>query len=262
MLQTICTITIPQPYTFIPGAIFIAAASWSTVSGILGLKKESEETTRIVGRTTAYLDFGDKSHVGKLPGSLAFPTGSVPERKPPKLAIMLIGSRCQSKLGAVQPEFKEMGEVFAGMLHELRNAPPEEDVGFLNAEAYMHSGDSTNNSNMVRIPTLLTLGRRLTPWKVCLYFRTYAHMIKFAHAKGGAHWDSWNKFRDLQRDKAKLGTEIGLWHEAYEISNAESIYINMPSACVACFPNSILTTMNFYRIGSRGHVGSRSHSKR
>lgn len=47
---------------------------------------------------------------------------------------------------------------------------------------------------------------------------------------GGRHWKAWNKFRKLQRDQAKLGKEIGLWHEAFEVSNAEGIYINMPSA--------------------------------
>lgn len=52
-------------------------------------------------------------------------------------------------------------------------------------------------------------------------------MLRFAHKDGSKHWPAWNKYRNLQREQHKLGTQIGLWHEVFEISNAESIYHNM-----------------------------------
>lgn len=146
-MQTLFTFFLPHPYTFIPGLVFIAVASAPNILSWIGLSSESEEAATIVGKTAAYLDFADPSHAGKQPGYPAFTNPN--ERRAPKLALMLIGSQCRSKFGAVQPEFKAMGDVFSSMIDELRTAPPEHDVGFLNAEFYMHGGRSANNSNMV-----------------------------------------------------------------------------------------------------------------
>lgn len=151
MLQTLFTSFIPYPYNFLPGAVFITIVSAPNVLRWLGLSSESKEATPIIGKTAAYLDFANPSHAGKQPGYSAFTTPH--EQRAPQLAVMLIGSQCRSSLGAVQPEFKEMGEVFASMIEELRAAPPEDDVGFLNAEFYMHGGRSANNSNMVSCPS-------------------------------------------------------------------------------------------------------------
>ncbi|KAF8590879.1 hypothetical protein K439DRAFT_1114186 [Ramaria rubella] len=194
-IQALCTLLLPCSYALLPGAVFIAIVNLPT----------------FLRMTSAYLEFADCSHAGKQPGAAAFTSPGTPERRPPKMALMIIGSQCRSKLGALQPEFKDMGEQFANMIQELRTAPPEDDVGFLNAEFYMHGGKSSGNSNMV-----------------CIYWKSYAHMHRFAHKEGGAHLPAWNNFRDLQRDRYKLSTEIGIWHEVYEISNAEAIYHNMP----------------------------------
>ncbi|KAF8473779.1 hypothetical protein JB92DRAFT_3134760 [Gautieria morchelliformis] len=208
-LQALFSFLLPHPYSFVPGAILIAIATLPNILRLVGLYPKDKEAAVIVGKTAAYLDFADPRHANKQPGSPAFTDYN--ERRVPPLALMLIGSQCRSKFGAVQPEFKEMGEVFASMIEELRTAPPEDDVGFLNAEFYMHGGESANNSNMV-----------------CIYWRSYQHMYRFAHKEGGKHWPAWNKYRTLQREQHKLGTEIGIWHEVFEISNAEAIYHNMP----------------------------------
>lgn len=111
----------------------------------LGVLPRREESTTIVGKTAAYLDFSNPVHAGKRPGAPAL----THEKNPPRLALMLIGSRCTSGLGAFQPEFVEMGDTISRMIDELRAASPEEDTGFLNLETYMHATNSSNNALMV-----------------------------------------------------------------------------------------------------------------
>ncbi|KAF8582598.1 hypothetical protein K439DRAFT_141029 [Ramaria rubella] len=148
-----------------------------TLLRMLSLCSTDEETAVIVGKTIAYLEFANSTNAGKQPSDTALTSADTHERCPQKLALMIIGSQCRSKLGALQPEYKEMGEQLADMIQELRDAPPEDDVSFLNAEFYMHGAKSSGNSNMVFI-----------------YWKSYAHMHRFAHKEGGSHLPAWNSF--------------------------------------------------------------------
>lgn len=112
----------------------------------VGFPKQDKDAGIVVGKTAAFLDFADPVHAGKEPGEIAV---SGPAETQPKLALMLIGSRCFSKMGSLELEYKGMGDVITQMIEELREAPPEDDTGFLNAENYVHAKDITGNGNMV-----------------------------------------------------------------------------------------------------------------
>ncbi|KAF8580338.1 hypothetical protein K439DRAFT_1619876 [Ramaria rubella] len=181
-----------HPYALLLGAVIISIVNLPTL--VCSACVPDKETAVIVGKTAAYLEFANSTNAGKQPGDTAF-TSDTHERCPQKLALMIISSQYRSKLEALQPEYKEMGEHLADMIQELRDAPPEDDVCFLNAEFYMHGAKLSGNSNM---------------------------------KEGGSHLPVWNSFRELQHHRYKLSTEIGIWHEVYKISNAEAIYPNMP----------------------------------
>ncbi|KAF8530568.1 hypothetical protein BU17DRAFT_79398 [Hysterangium stoloniferum] len=208
-LQALCSYFIPQPYTFAPGLLIVAASSIPTLLNALGLRRQPEDTTIVVGKTAAYLGFANPDNAGKQPGSPAFVDAEKPAPQP--FALMLIGSRCFSKLGSLQPEFKEMGDVINAMIDELRAAPPEHDVGFLNSEYYTHGAQPSGNSNMM-----------------CIYWKSYEHIHRFAHKVNGDHYPAWQKYMTLQRERSKLGSQIGIWHEIFDVSNAEGIYWHMP----------------------------------
>lgn len=207
-IQALSTYCLPAPYNNIPGLCIFLSAMVPWLLRKIGIPKKDEDAGVIVGKTAAFLDFADPIHAGKEPGEIAV---SGPAEAQPKLALMLIGSRCFTRMGSLELEYKGMGDVIAQMIEELRDAPPEDDTGFLNAENYVHAKDITGNGNMIAI-----------------YWRSYQHIWKFAHKADGTHYPAWARFMNLQKDSPKFGSKIGVWHEIYEISNAEGIYHNVP----------------------------------
>lgn len=58
------------------------------------------------------------------------------------------------------------------------------------------------------------------------YWRSFEHLIAYAHDREGAHFPAWGAFN---RAVGNDGT-VGIWHETYliEAGKFESIYGNMP----------------------------------
>ncbi|GJJ06668.1 hypothetical protein Clacol_000863 [Clathrus columnatus] len=252
-IQALSTYFIPFPYNNIPGLFIFLSAMVPWLFRKLGLPKQDKDAGVLVGKTAAYLDFANPINAGKEPGELAISPSPRPE---PKLALMLIGSRCYSKMGSLELEYKNMGDVITQMVDELRAAPPEDDTGFLSSENYMHAKDVTGNCNMI-----------------VLYWRSYQHIWQFAHKRDGAHYPAWDRYMKLQRESHRLGTEIGIWHEIYEISNAEGIYHNMPRMGLGdmwdavktengstVYRNSLVTGTGLYT-SSNGRLGYRDSQK-
>ncbi|KIJ40934.1 hypothetical protein M422DRAFT_32049 [Sphaerobolus stellatus SS14] len=206
-IQALFTYFLPAPYAYIPGAALVAASLLPHIMGKLGLSKQAQECIIVPGKTTAFLDFANPVHAGKPPGAPAL----TDEKRPAQLAVMLIGSRSSTALGALEPSFVEMGEAIGAMVKELSTAPPEADVGFLNCESYIPSTHASGNGIMH-----------------CIYWKSYDHIMRWVHQPGGRHFPAWSKFRQMQRERATLASKIGIWHEIFEVSNAEGIYQNMP----------------------------------
>lgn len=188
----------------------------------------------VVGKTAAFLDFANPIHAGKQPGEIAVKDSS----SRPTLALMLIGARCFSRMSSLELEYKNMGDVIAQMVEELRAAPPEDDTGFLCSENYLHAKDATGNGNAVRWVNytlrslLITLCVLLKKKQIAIYWRSYQHIWRFAHKANGSHYPAWDRYMKLQKESHRLGTELGIWHEIFEVSNAEGIYHNMPRTFV------------------------------
>lgn len=99
------------------------------------------------GKMTAFLGFASPVHAGKPAGAPAL----THEKEPVQLALLLIGARCTTPLGAFEPEFMHMGETMEAMIEELKTAPLEDDVGFLGVQSYVPSTHDYCNGTTVRL---------------------------------------------------------------------------------------------------------------
>ncbi|KZT33148.1 hypothetical protein SISSUDRAFT_1054581 [Sistotremastrum suecicum HHB10207 ss-3] len=214
-LQLVTFLVLPSLIAAVLGAILILYTLTPFILINLGLKENPHLKDVAQGKTAAYLDFASTKHLGKQPGaSVEDPNASewdpTPEPEKPKLAVLLVGSRCDGPLGPFDKDYIFIRKMFAEMLNELQTAKPEEDVGYLNSELFLQSERPQNNVSMAVI-----------------YFRSYEHVRRFAHKEDIVHWQAWMRFRRMQREDYATSTKIGLWHETYEVSNAEAIYHNM-----------------------------------
>lgn len=58
------------------------------------------------------------------------------------------------------------------------------------------------------------------------YWRSFAHLERFARSSAWAHLEAWRSFNRLIRDSG----DLGIWHETYRVRSGafEAIYGNMP----------------------------------
>ncbi|KZS96728.1 hypothetical protein SISNIDRAFT_493634 [Sistotremastrum niveocremeum HHB9708] len=220
--QLIASLTLPTLYSVAFGFFIVIYSYGSNILIALKIKKNPHIEGVVHGKTAAVLDFANPIHLGKPPGAAADDLPEVSEWDPdlltkqaaippkPKLAVLLVGSRCDGQLGPFDPDYIFIRNMFAKMVKELQTATQEEDMGYLNSELFLQSERSQNNVSMAVI-----------------YWKSYEHIRRFAHRDDITHWKAWTRFRKMQRNDFPTSKKIGLWHEAYEVSNAEAIYHNM-----------------------------------
>lgn len=59
------------------------------------------------------------------------------------------------------------------------------------------------------------------------YWRSFAHLERYARARDGGHWPEWVAFNRRFRDRRG---EVGIWHETYLVraGDYEAVYSGMP----------------------------------
>lgn len=69
---------------------------------------------------------------------------------------------------------------------------------------------------------MLVGGRGAT---IIQYWRRTEDVYRYASEPGGKHRPAWTAFNRRAR---KVSGAVGVWHETYQISRAESVYVDMP----------------------------------
>src|SRR5919206_497962 len=139
--------------------------------------------------------------------------------------VFLIGMRINRpwKLHRWLPVYRAMGR----MLDELERQP---DKGLLGWERALIGGPA-----------------------VVQYWRSFAHLERFARDPGDLHVPAWKEWNRTVRDS----DDVGIWHETYRIRTGEyeAIYGNMPrfglAAAGAVSSPASRTTRGPYRATSR-----------
>jgi len=80
------------------------------------------------------------------------------------------------------------------------------------------------------------------------YWRTPEDVYSYASQRDAAHRPAWSAFNKRAR---KLPGAVGIWHETYQVSRAESVYVDMPSTGLAAATASRPITGRLDRASSR-----------
>jgi fumigallin biosynthesis monooxygenase-like protein len=78
------------------------------------------------------------------------------------------------------------------------------------------------------------LGSRLTfspraPWLV-QYWSSHDKLYEYASNRDSTHRPAWTRFNKMAR---KAPGAVGVWHETFQVSSAESVYVNLPAIGLA-----------------------------
>ncbi|RBY74873.1 DUF4188 domain-containing protein [Geodermatophilus sp. TF02-6] len=78
------------------------------------------------------------------------------------------------------------------------------------------------------------LGYRMTlGWRgpvLVQYWRRAADLYRYATDRGARHRPAWTAFNRRAR---RVPGAVGVWHETYEVSRAESVYVDLPTVGLA-----------------------------
>jgi hypothetical protein len=80
------------------------------------------------------------------------------------------------------------------------------------------------------------------------YWRTPEDVYRYASERDAAHRPAWSAFNKRAR---KLPGAVGIWHETYQISKAESVYVDMPPTGLAAATTSVPITKRLDRAPAR-----------
>ncbi|MFC4852058.1 monooxygenase family protein [Actinophytocola glycyrrhizae] len=124
--------------------------------------------------------------------------GRVTHRHSGELVIFLIGMTINKpwRVDRWWPAFRAMPK----MLRELSEA---EDSGLLGHRLMLEG----------RNPTLIQ------------YWDSLDRLYAYASARDAEHWPAWRAFN---RRAARASNAVGIWHETYVSSHAETVYVNTP----------------------------------
>lgn len=78
-----------------------------------------------------------------------------------------------------------------------------------------------NHRNLGFLSHEMTIGWRSVT--LIQYWRSTEELINYAH--GELHLEAWTEFNR----KARASEVVGIFHETYEVSNYETIYVNLPT---------------------------------
>jgi len=80
------------------------------------------------------------------------------------------------------------------------------------------------------------------------YWRTPEDVYSYAGDREAAHRPAWAAFNKRAR---KVPGAVGVWHETYQISRAESVYVDMPPTGLARATTPVQVTGRMDRAGAR-----------
>lgn len=128
------------------------------------------------------------------------------------LTVFLIGMRINR---VWRPD--AWGPVVAAMPPMLAELSKDPDSGFLGYRMLLGS----------RGPTVVQ------------YWRSPEHLYAYAADREAAHRPAWSAFNKRARKHAGL---VGIWHETFQVSRAESIYVDMPPTGLGAATNAVPVT--------------------
>jgi hypothetical protein len=102
-------------------------------------------------------------------------------------------------------------------------------------------------------------GRLLLEWRAVTmiqYWRSFEDLERFARNPGDPHWPAWKMFYQLVRGDGS----VGIWHETYQVSGNESVYVNMPRHGLGQVMD--LVPASGRRQSARGRLGSLEQGSR
>ena len=72
------------------------------------------------------------------------------------------------------------------------------------------------------------LGHTMSMRVIVQYWRSFAHLEKYARSQDGRHWPAWV---DFNRRVGSSRGDVGIWHETYQVraGEYEAIYSGMPA---------------------------------
>lgn len=80
------------------------------------------------------------------------------------------------------------------------------------------------------------------------YWRTPDDVYAYASAHDCAHRPAWGAFNKRVR---KVPGAVGIWHETFQVSRAESVYVDMPPTGLAAATTSVPITTRLDRARTR-----------
>lgn len=145
--------------------------------------------------------------ISRNPDMESIVRGRVTAKLDGDFCILLIGARNNAPWKLTN-KFKTVGTAFQSMFKELESLPMESS-GYMGAEMFF-SGNFLRSSHTLAV----------------VYWRSYDHLIKFAHNPNLNHVAAWRAADKECRESA----DIGIWHEAFQVVGGkyDGIYVNCP----------------------------------
>ncbi|KAI9773100.1 MAG: hypothetical protein M1840_008221 [Geoglossum simile] len=193
-MQSLLILLLPSRFALAPAFLIISCRLLDTAFMTASLKKNPLIEESIPWKFSAQIPDAQGGH-SKEPSSS-------------DVCVFLLGGRSNHPLGMFAPGMKELGNFFSDMVDDLENTPRNTALtptSVLGASSWL----STDRPATNEVTTIF-------------YFRSFAHLHKFAHSPSHRKgWTWWN---------ANLAKQphIGIMHELYQVSksNWESIYVN------------------------------------
>ncbi|MDQ4038942.1 MAG: DUF4188 domain-containing protein [Actinomycetota bacterium] len=92
----------------------------------------------------------------------------------------------------------------------------------------------------------MTVGRRGPV--LIQYWRTPEDVYRYASERDAAHRPAWSAFNTRAH---RVPGAVGIWHETFQVSRAESVYVDMPPTGLAAATASMSITKRLDRASAR-----------
>lgn len=107
-------------------------------------------------------------------------------------------------------------------------------------------------AELARDPESGFLGyRMLAGWRgptLIQYWRSTEAVYRYASDRDNAHRPAWSAFNKRARKSAGA---VGVWHETFQVSRAESVYVDVPRMGLAAATTAVPVTTRLDRARSR-----------